>query len=461
MKVCIVIPDGVGIRNYLYSNIITELIRRNNELIILHSLTDGAIKEVEELHSLSLNKEKLPVYHETKKQRFLRELISYSRLRYNAKKVANKTILTNWNPSRKGINKFVYFAIEVISKLFVNNYSKILKLEVQYQKTLSESISKHQQLLNKIKPDVIFSTHQRSIQAIPIIKAARELNIKTIGAIFSWDNLPKARLSVRTDSYIVWSDHMKNEMKVFYPEIDQENVEITGTPQFEFYNRKEFLLSKEEFCKQYDLDIHKKIVCFSGDDELTSPNDHYYLEDIASEVSKMDGEYESQILFRRCPVDLSDRYDVVLNKYSKLIKQVNPIWNNDSDKENWSIIYPSFEDVKLLLNTVYHSDIVINIGSTMAHDFTMYSKPSVYINYDINNNSNSNWSTKTIYAFQHFRTMGELKAVYWLNSFDDIQKVIKNAYEHSMSENDNEKWLDIIANYRDKSSINIVNYLLK
>jgi hypothetical protein len=41
---------------------------------------------------------------------------------------------------------------------------------------------------------------------MPICIAAKELNIPVITAIYSWDNLPKARLAVQADKYIVWSD---------------------------------------------------------------------------------------------------------------------------------------------------------------------------------------------------------------------------------------------------------------
>ena len=37
MKFCFLIPDGVGIRNYLYSDIIKDLTSGSNEVIIWHS----------------------------------------------------------------------------------------------------------------------------------------------------------------------------------------------------------------------------------------------------------------------------------------------------------------------------------------------------------------------------------------------------------------------------------------
>lgn len=459
MRICILVPDGVGVRNYLYSDIISEILKKNHEVVILHSLSTNAINEVEKIHNSSLKKVKLPKYKETIKQKFLRELICYNRLKFNVKKVKNDSIITNWNPNKNGFNSVFYYVLEFISLFFLNSYKIILKLEDIYQKSLLVSTKKYEILLKKINVDVVFSTHQRSIQAIPVIKAAQKLNIKTVGAIFSWDNLPKARLNIRTDSYVVWSDYMKNEMSIYYPEIKQEYISVTGTPQFEFYKKRNILISKEDFFKKYKLDINKKTICFSGDDELTSPFDHLYLEDISKQIISSNSD-DYQILFRRCPVDVSNRYNNVIKKYSNLIKEVEPLWNFDKDNNNWSLIYPSYEDVRLLVNTVFHSDLVINIGSTMAHDFSIFNKPSIYIKYDLI--KTDKWSTDTIYKFQHFNTIGKLNAVYWLNSTNNVIKIIDRAsvFNESIAR-DSIKWLDIIANHRENSSINIVNYLLE
>jgi hypothetical protein len=286
------------------------------------------------------------------------------------------------------------------------------------------------------------------------------LGIKNIGAIYSWDNIPKARLSVRTNEYVVWSKHMKNEMKIFYPEIKQDNIIITGTPQFEFYSDKELLISKEFFFKKIGLDMNRKVVCFSGDDTRTSPFDPEYLEDLAESIMKMPENERCQILLRRCPVDISGRFQKIIKKHSTIIKEAAPIWNFDKEGDNWQLIYPNYKDIALLVNTVYHSDVVINVGSTMAHDFAIFNKPAIYLNY--NPVKSNKWNIETIYKFQHFRSMKNLNPVFWLNEKKDIIEVIKKALNSDLSSDeikDAQRWLNIISEYREIASQNIVNYL--
>ena len=266
-----------------------------------------------------------------------------------------------------------------------------------------------------------------------IFAAAKDLGIPTTTVIYSWDNLPKARLALRADNYWVWSAYMKDEMAIYYPEIPQNNILVTGTPQFEFYEDKNNIIDKKLFYDTYNLDIDKKIICFSGDDELTSPDDPKYLEDVAEEITKAGIETQYQILLRRCPIDLSGRFDAVIKKYPNLIKEAAPIWNFNT-ASSWTTIYPTFQDVKLLVSTAFYSDIVINLGSTMAFDFAMFKKPCVFINYDQKNKTNPDWSVETIYKFQHFRSMPTKEAVIWLNSKNEIIDKLIHHHEYENQE---------------------------
>ena len=462
-KICFVIPDGVGIRNYLYSDVLKSLEAKEVDTYIWHSISDNAILEIIKIHPyLKKSFYKLPQFKEPKLQYFLRELICFSRLNYNVTITKNNAILKNWRPQKKGLKKWFYEVIELFGKFFSRSNKRILRLEKIYTKLLSNSsYHKYTTFLKDKEIDVVFCTHQRATQAIPAIESAKKNGIKTIGAIFSWDNLPKARISVKTENYVVWSNYMKEEMNFYYPEIENKNIKITGTPQFEFYTKKELLWSKETFFKKYDLDFSKKVICFSGDDVRTSPYDPIYLEDLAEEIQKMPKEKQPQILFRKCPVDISGRYKNIIKKYSNTIKEAPPLWCLDSDtKEKWSLIYPKYDDIQLLVNTVFHTDLVINLGSTMAHDYTVYNKPCLYLNYDPV--SNPSIKIETIYNYQHFRSMPNKKAVGWLNSKEDIIPKITAAINNQQANEQNRnKWFHKIVEYKESASNNIVNFIVE
>lgn len=401
-KIMLLFPDGVGIRNYLYSDVFKGM---ENDLILFHAFDSKTEQHVKELTSIE-NAIPIPQYRETIKELFLRELICLARLKHNAKTVDNPTILTNWKSQHKGFLKTLFYKVVEISSLGFTTYTSILNLEKRYQKAIRCTLfyNNIRQILTNISPEKLFCSHQRGVQCAPIFAAAQDLGIETITVIYSWDNLPKARMALQADKYLVWSEYMQQELKLYYPEIKEAQILITGTPQFESYRKPENIIPKEVFYERYNLDIQKKIICYSGDDVLTCPDDPKYLADLADELvtNHLDDKY--QILLRRCPVDISGRFDSIVAKYPNLIKQAPPLWNFESNS-SWTTIYPLPEDVKLLVSTAYYSDVVVNLGSTMAFDFGMFQKPCIYINYDQEKKNNPNWSVTTIYNFQHFRSM--------------------------------------------------------
>ena len=152
--------------------------------------------------------------------RLYREATTYARLIQNSKLKSNSTILTNWRRPNYGFKiKLLYKIAEVLGKHFSKNYRRILKFEERSRKNISQkNIQLYIDELKSLQPSNLFITHQRVPGIMPICIAAKQLNIETATAIFSWDNLPKARLAVKTDMYLVWSQWMKDEMKDYYPE---------------------------------------------------------------------------------------------------------------------------------------------------------------------------------------------------------------------------------------------------
>ena len=451
-KAVLVFPDGVGIRNYLYSDVFKNI---DADLIVLHDFDDDTAKLLSAITSIK-RFYKIPKYKESLKEKFFRELISLCRLKYNASKTGNPTIVGNWNTNHKTFSKkLFYYLIEQISN-FVKDYNAILKLEKTYQRSLRNTYFYKQidALFAELNPDLVFCAHQRGLQCAPIFAVAEDRNIVSNTVIFSWDNLSKARMALKADRYLVWSNFMKNEVNVFYPEISSEKIIVTGTPQFEFYTREENIIDKKEFYKRYNLDVNKKIVCFSGDDTKTSPDDPKYLFDLASEIIKNNLDKEYQILFRRCPVDLSGRYDKIVSQFPDLIKEATPIWNITSSKR-WSTIFALPEDIALLVSTVYYSHVVVNVGSTMAFDFAMFKKPCIFIAYDQDEKTDEDWSVEKIYNFEHFKSMPNASAVIWWRSKSAISQLIVNAAYNSSTD----IWKNIILGEIDQVSPQITKAL--
>jgi hypothetical protein len=368
----------------------------------------------------------------------------------------NPTILDNWLPKKNFKGKVSNIFAKILGNTFTD-LDKITKVDtiIQHQHRRSVAYQKYKEDLKKIKPDILFCTHQREPNAGVAMLAAQDMGIRTVAAIFSWDNLPKGRLPMRATNYLVWSKYMEKELLKYFPDIKKEDIAIVGTPQFDFYTKQDLIKSRAEFASENGLDPQKRWVCYSGDDSLTSPHDPIYLNDLGQAL-----QYESdiQVLFRPVPVEGFERYKSVLNKFP-FIKTLVPKWKKG---EFWNKFFPYPEDIAVLVNLAYHADVVVNVGSTMALDFSHFDKPGIFVNYEVV--PEHPWSVKRVYKFQHFRTFEDFDAVGWINSLDEILPTIRKAIDNPAEiATDRLKWRDRIV-FQDPSnsaSHRIVDFLTK
>jgi hypothetical protein len=454
-RLLFLVPDGVGIKNYLYSDIVFYL-KEKAAISIWSPLPFQAFEVVEQWHHIKMEYTHLILEVEPILSRFLRESAIFARLIYNSRKVKNPTILTNWNYKPKSLKLFIINKLmEFTGTLIYKNYSLIILFENWSKKFWSKKlISDYKKKLTQSKIDKIFITHQRVASLMPICIAAKQLGIEVITVIYSWDNLPKARLNITADKYLVWSDYMKEELKLYYPEISVDKIIVTGTPQFEFYLKKQYIINKEDFAKEYQLDPYKKWICFSGDDELTSPYDPVYLNDLAEAIKLLPETEQPQIIFRKCPVDFSDRYNMILEKHKNIIISLNPNWYKYTT-DNWGSLIPKTNDIHLLVNIAYHCECVINLGSTMVFDFATFNKSCFYLRY----NTNHLWNIETIYNFQHFKSMENQSSVFWVKSKNDFVNLLN--IDNKQTLKNMEFWFKkVVLHPLENSSINISKILI-
>lgn len=439
-KVLILLPDGVGLRNFAFTKFNKVGKNKgfnstywNNTLFDLGSL---GLKETKIVNS------KLHPFTD-----ILKSAKIHIELNQFIKKTKDSVYSTYKFPfSKNGLKaRFKSNLIKLLIKIF-NSESGLKRINNQIKRKERNTLYYRESIhtLETEKPSFVFCTNQRPVTAIAPLLAAKDLEIPTATFIFSWDNLPKATMIVETDYYFVWSNFMKQELQFYYPSIKKEQIYVTGTPQFEPHFDSSLVVNKEEFYNKYGLDFNKKYVCFSGDDITTSPDDEQYLEDVALAIEKLNKQGNNiGVIFRRCPVDFSSRYDKVLKKYDNIIVSINPLWSQQG--ETWNTVMPTAEDLKLLVNIISYSELVINIASSMVFDFAAFKKPCLYINYDVKNKKIKNWSSQKVYNFIHFRSMPTKETVIWLNNRDEIvSKVSKALNDSKTTVNFANDWFKVI-----------------
>ena len=281
-KIFILLPDGVGLRNFAFTNF-TNLGKEKGWDITFWNQTPF------ELSKLGINEIKLEG-----KPHFLTDLYKRAKIEAELDHFTTKFNDPVYQEYKfpPNLNSFKNRTKWKIVQFFKQKYSgekKLIKLREKlaniergkaYYKKCVETLQNE-------KPAIVFCTNQRPVNALAPLLAAKDLGIPTATFIFSWDNLPKATKVVQTDYYFVWSDFMASELQKYYPEIVQNQIKVTGTPQFEPHFTEGMAESKSSFFKKYNLDPERSYLCYSGDDITTAPHDEFYLRDVAEAVRKL------------------------------------------------------------------------------------------------------------------------------------------------------------------------------
>ncbi|MEM6687550.1 MAG: hypothetical protein AAF617_17365 [Bacteroidota bacterium] len=396
----------------------------NIDMLVWHNVKSDALEKLPK----NIQTQQLPTFDYKGKTDFLRYLKAKSTLRHNDKTQAIKNhLLYRVSPGKSNFKKQLRFGFISFLSRFYASKKGIQKLEDAFFKQTRTSSYYKECLAYLIAntPDLLYCSHQVSSFSLAPVLAARDLGIPVVSFIYSWDNLPKGNKMLKADHYFVWSDYMKEEMSVYYPdEVKKDNIIVTGTPQFACYTKPEYLISKELFHNAYNLPLDKKLLCFSGNFTSIGMDDPSYLKDLAEAVQTYNQANTAQyhVVLRANPSDYNQGFLPILEEYKDVITEVIPTWNHEQFPLPES--YTVNSNLGVLYSTLYYCEAIFNIGSTMALDAILLGKPAFYCCYK-QENGHKDFDIERLYQFVHFKTFkAHPKAVYRIQSQNELEQLI-------------------------------------
>lgn len=401
-KLGIVITDGVGFRNFILSDFLSEAEKQFDEVVILSclpvSVYEGFLQKSRVIE-LAVFQEKFPTW-------FFRKAKEIAHLQLH--KNNNFGIADNLNANRSKsktprgyATRFIFKWTSLFhSENYIQFYTKLQQLSFKN----NPNVKGYKSIFEKEKFDILFFTHQRPPFIAPLVYQAEQLKIKTVSFIFSWDNLAsKGRMAANFDYYLVWSDLMKEELLHFYKNVQSQNIAVVGTPQFEPYVLERYKTVKNDFDTRFDLDSSKKTICFSCGDISTSKNDELYITTIAQAIQENKIK-NVNLLVRTSPAEDPIRFESFVTKFP-FVKWNYPKWHlaRKGHQEEWSQRVPSKEDVADLRSILEFSDINVNMLSTMSLDFLQFDKP--VINPVFGNMENGLYDDQRFLQYPHIKNV--------------------------------------------------------
>lgn len=400
MNVLLLVPDGVSARNFLLTGLPHGLttagkvdVLVNRELLEQY---EGDVEGVERMKAFG-------PYPERPLEAAVRRTLEYAHLRWC--NTAGARLNLDAPIPGSACSRILRSAAREASRVLAGPRS--LPRLVTVHDHLADrrpEVGTYVDLLREWDTDIVLCAHQRPLVVQPVVMAAKRKGIPTATFIFSWDNLTtKGRIAAPFDHYFVWSDQMAEELNRFYPDVEASRVHVVGSPQFEPYAEPSLRWDREQFLRGLGLDADRPVICYSGGDTLTCPEDPEHLRIVCELIQNGQIQGDPQLILRPAPVDTSDRYNAVLERYPVVLSR--PVWRDGG--EGWSSVVPSRSDMELLVNLTRHADLNINMASTMTLDFALHDTPVVNLGFDVDASKNL---APRYYDFDHYRPVVQMGA---------------------------------------------------
>lgn len=425
VRMLVLIPDGVGIRNLVLTGVIAEL-QRIGRVDAFHDVPPERLGVYAAESGADVAWHVLLESRETPLSSLLRYSLDYAQMYWadtqSMRFRRSASIAGSWR------RRVLHRAARVAGRLAGSPRGvRLLGRCHSLLASRGENVREYRRLLNSISPSILVCSHQRPPSIIGPVLAARSLGIPTATFIFSWDNLTsKGRIAAPFDHYFVWSDQMRRELRRYYPDVEDDRIHVVGAPQFEPYSDASLLWSRVEFCQKIGADPKRPLICYSGGDTGTCPEDPLHVGVLMDLVRRGRVPGNPQVLLRPAPVDDGSRYDDVRRQYPEIV-YLPPAWVH-ARPGDWASVIPLPEDVRLLSNLTYHADVNVNMASTMTLDFALRDRPVVNIAFDVGNPPPFGiplW--EFFYRFEHYRPVVEMGAVRCARSPEELADHL-NAY---------------------------------
>jgi CDP-glycerol glycerophosphotransferase (TagB/SpsB family) len=179
---------------------------------------------------------------------------------------------------------------------------------------------------------------------------------------------------------------------------------VTGAPHHDMiFTERQRLADRAAFFARFGLDPAKKLITYAGEDPIIAPDAPMYVEQIHRAILEGRLAAPVQLLVRPHPQDDPSRFE----KVRQLPGIFFDLPGRPSDRY-WMDM--SREDLQRLYETMWHSDVIVNVTSTIVLDAALLDTPSICIGYGYSQPDTYYNSPMRFFEMDHYRYIIEAGA---------------------------------------------------
>lgn len=273
-------------------------------------------------------------------------------------------------------------------------------------------------LFSAYRPALVISTTAHHAEAWPLTYHAQNNGCRTLAHILSWDNpTTKPTMDTSCDVYTVWSPEMQQEMAQHFPHLKTTTV-VTGTPLFDLYYKRPGAEDRSAFLAGLGLDPALPYVLWTTNTPSGMPDENIIVREfwLKMQLTPMAGKVS--LLVRLHPKELEEKYQE-LRAFPNvaLTNAGDPHWGKS---DRW---LPDHGDMRLLVNSMIHAAVSINVASTMSLESFAVGLPTINVAFKSTKQIKDHgllWSFDMYHASDHYRALVENGAVDIVRSMDAL-----------------------------------------
>jgi glycosyltransferase involved in cell wall biosynthesis len=416
-----VIARGEAIRNFVFSDTL-RVLSQHARVTLLSIIEHGEMMAqaqpyAERILPLKSYKPRafIPLFHDVINTAHYRWMWTEAAKYYWGKH--NKRVKNNRREA------FKLFWVRFFSTFFMNR--PMLRLGAEIDRWLQWHLRPTRELdalFTELKPDLVFNcSHIHGPQADFPLRVANGLGFKTAAFLFSWDNLTsRGRIMVPYDYFLVWTEGIKQNLIKIYPQIESEQVTVTGTPQFDFHFDPRFHLTREDLCKKVGLDPARRFILYTTGMNPDFSEEHRTVQAVIDFLQTLPHAERPQLLVRT------------------YIKGNSPemLALGESVRENPDVIFPPIlwdkqwvmplhEDLYVYTNLLRHCDMGINGASTVTLELMMMGKPVINLAFEPPDSNLPHYIRFSRHIdYEHYRPVAASGGAMIARSLDDLKAMI-------------------------------------
>ena len=267
-------------------------------------------------------------------------------------------------------------------------------------------------LLDRYKPDLIFSTDPQNDNDISLMQDARMRGIPLIGMVRSWDNTTQRVFRIFPDRLLVGSRTAADECLAIhgYP---KEKLVFTGQPHYDRYLNAP-ITPREKFFTEFSLDPAKPFILYApvGDVTLIMKEN-----DMDQYVMEILGSIGMQILVR-FPPDEQVRLVQFNQPPHMVIHRPGHVFKNGqfTDREIRK------EDDDSLIDEIFYSSLVITGPTSISLDAAYMDKPVIAV--DCYPSKRHFFEKVYQYSYSHLKKLLHTGGIHYAQTKEDLLRQI-------------------------------------